>query len=224
MADLSNRTIKFPRTLKGVKVTYCGKPSVPAAEAEEEARLAYERGKADAHAAIAEQMDTLRTEMETRQDELLKSLQEQYEKSMIQLAQRVPKLVALSAKRVIDSIEIQAHHVESIVDKVLSEAPEGKNVKIRLHPEDLRLLRSLNKAEKSSAVADPAAESVDFAQALSGLFGGGSEGGDGLSLRYPGIRFEEDDSLSRGDCFVESRFGTLDGSVRTRLRALEGED
>jgi len=223
MADLSNRTIKFPRTLKGVKVTYCGKPSVPSAEAEEEARLAYERGKAEAHDAIAEQMDTLRAEMAAKQDELLNSVKEQYEKSMVELVQRVPKLVVMAAKRVIDSIDIEPQHVESIVNKILSEAPEGENLKVRLNPEDLQLLRNIDVAEKSSAVADRGAESVDFAQALSGLFGGGEGGNDGLSERYPGIRFEADENLNRGDCYVESRFGTLDGSINTRLRSMEGE-
>lgn len=223
MADLSNRTIKFPRTLKGVKVTYCGKPSVPAAEAEEESRLAYERGKAEAHEVIAEQMDTLRAEMAAKQEDILNSLKSQYEKSMTELVQRVPKLVVMAAKRVIDSIEIEPQHVESIVNKAMSEAPEGERLKILLNPEDLQLLRNIDKGEKSSAVADQASESVDFAQALSGLFGGGGDGEDGLGQRYPGVRFEADETLNRGDCFVESRFGILDGSVKTRLRSMEGD-
>ena len=223
MADLSNRTIKFPRTLKGVKVTYCGKPSVPAAEAEEESRLAYERGKAEAHEAIAEQMDALRAEMAAKQDEILNSLTAQYEKSMVELVQRVPKLVVMAAKRVIDSIEIEPQHVESIVNKAMSEAPEGERLTVRLHPEDLQLLHNIDKGEKSSAVADQASESVDFAQALSGLFGGGEEGDDGLAERYPGVRFEADETLKRGDCFVESRFGTLDGSINTRLKSMKGD-
>ena len=221
MADLSNRTIKFPRPLKKVTVTYCGNPSVPAQDAEERERIAYERGKADAHEAIAAQVEALREEMTNRQNALLQSLQEGQENAMAQLSQRVPQLVVRAAERVIDSIEVEPKHVQAIVDKIIKEAPEDEKLRVRLHPEDLQLLRNLDAGGQGKESPDAAADSVDFAQALSGLFGG-DDSGDALSARYPDIQFEEDDSLNRGDCFVESRFGTLDGSVTTRLRSLGG--
>jgi len=221
MADLSNRTIKFPRPLKKVTVTYCGKPSVPAQDAEERERIAYERGKADAHEAIAAQVEALREEMTNRQNALLQSLQEGQENAMAQLSQRVPQLVVRAAERVIESIEVEPKHVQAIVDKIIKEAPEDEKLRVRLHPEDLQLLRNLDAGGQGKESPDAAADSVDFAQALSGLFGG-DDSGDALSARYPDIQFEEDDSLNRGDCFVESRFGTLDGSVTTRLRSLGG--
>jgi len=221
MADLSNRTIKFPRPLKKVTVTYCGKPSVPAQDAEERERIAYERGKADAHEAIAAQVEALREEMTNRQNALLQSLQEGQENAMAQLSQRVPQLVVRAAERVIDSIEVEPKHVQAIVDKIIKEAPEDEKLRVRLHPEDLQLLRNLDAGGQGKESPDAAADSVDFAQALSGLFGG-DDSGDALSARYPDIQFEADDSLNRGDCFVESRFGTLDGSVTTRLRSLGG--
>jgi len=221
MADLSNRTIKFPRPLKKVTVTYCGKPSVPAQDAEERERIAYERGKADAHEAIAAQVEALREEMTNRQNALLQSLQEGQENAMAQLSQRVPQLVVRAAERVIESIEVEPKHVQAIVDKIIKEAPEDEKLRVRLHPEDLQLLRNLDAGGQGKESPDAAADSVDFAQALSGLFGG-DDSGDALSARYPDIQFEADDSLNRGDCFVESRFGTLDGSVTTRLRSLGG--
>ena len=221
MADLSNRTIKFPRPLKRVTVTYCGKPSVPAQDAEERERIAYERGKADAHEAIAAQVEALREEMTNRQNALLQSLQEGQENAMAQLSQRVPQLVVRAAERVIESIEVEPKHVQAIVDKIIKEAPEDEKLRVRLHPEDLQLLRNLDAGGQGKESPDAAADSVDFAQALSGLFGG-DDSGDALSARYPDIQFEADDSLNRGDCFVESRFGTLDGSVTTRLRSLGG--
>jgi len=122
---------------------------------------------------------------------------------------------------VIDSIEVEPKHVQAIVDKIIKEAPEDEKLRVRLHPEDLQLLRNLDAGGQGKESPDAAADSVDFAQALSGLFGG-DDSGDALSARYPDIQFEEDDSLNRGDCFVESRFGTLDGSVTTRLRSLGG--
>lgn len=223
MADLSNRTIKFPRPLKKVTVTYCGNPSVPAQEAEERERIAYERGKAEAHEAIAAQIEALREEMSSRQATLLQSLQDGQTNAMAQLSQRVPQLVVRAAERVIDSIEVEPKHVQSIVDKIIKEAPEDEKLRVRLHPDDLQLLRNLDAGSQGQESPDPTAESVDFAQALSGLFGG-EESNDALSVRYPGIQFEADESLNRGDCFVESRFGTLDGSVSTRLRSLGGAD
>jgi flagellar biosynthesis/type III secretory pathway protein FliH len=185
-------------------------------------RIAYERGKAEAHSAIAAEVEAMRAEISSKMEALLQSMQDRQRETLEQLSQRLPKVVVMAAQKVIDSIEIEASHVQSIVDNILKEAPEGESLKVRLHPDDLTLLKNLREAE-SHIAPDPESDSVDFAQALSGLFGGGA-GGDALALHYPGVDFIEDDTLGRGDCYVESRFGTLDGSISTRLKAMEGED
>jgi flagellar biosynthesis/type III secretory pathway protein FliH len=222
MADLSNRTIRFHKPPKRVSVTYCGQTAVPAETAAEMERVAYERGKADAHAAIAAQVEAMQAEISSRVESVLQSLTDRQRETMEQLSQRLPRVVVMAAQKVIDSIEIEPTHVQSIVDSLLKEAPEGEALKVRLHPQDLALLKSFRESE-SHVMPEPESESVDFAQALSGLFGGGG-GGDALSIHYPGIEFIEDDTLNRGDCYVDSRFGTLDGSIRTRLKAMDGED
>ena len=222
MADLSNRTIRFHKPLKRVSVTYCGAPAVPAETAAEMERVAYERGKAEAHSAIAAQVEAMQAEISSRVETVLGSLTDRQRETMEKLSQRLPRVVVMAAQKVIDSIEIEPTHVQSIVDSLLKEAPEGEALKVRLHPEDLVLLRSFREAE-SHITPEPEQESVDFAQALSGLFGGGG-GGDALAMHYPGIEFVEDDTLGRGDCYVDSRFGTLDGSISTRLSAMDGED
>jgi flagellar assembly protein FliH len=43
-----------------------------------------------------------------------------------------------------------------------------------------------------------------------------------FSGRYPQARLLADPDLTDGDCIVRSKFGTLDGRIATKLRALEG--
>lgn len=43
-----------------------------------------------------------------------------------------------------------------------------------------------------------------------------------LKARHPGLEFVADDTLSRGDCMLSSRFGKIDGLMSTKLDKLKG--
>ncbi|MDQ8202532.1 FliH/SctL family protein [Pelagicoccus sp. SDUM812003] len=43
-----------------------------------------------------------------------------------------------------------------------------------------------------------------------------------LKARHPGLEFVADDTLSRGDCMLSSRFGKIDGLMSTKLEKLQG--
>lgn len=45
---------------------------------------------------------------------------------------------------------------------------------------------------------------------------------ENLQSKYPGIHFCADPDLQQGDCIIRSRFGTLDGTLATKLENLEG--
>ena len=38
---------------------------------------------------------------------------------------------------------------------------------------------------------------------------------------YPDVEFIEDETLGRGDCMMESRYGLVDGRIATKLAAIE---
>jgi len=44
---------------------------------------------------------------------------------------------------------------------------------------------------------------------------------ENLGQKYPGIQFVADPDLRHGDCMVRSRFGTLDGTLTTKLDNVE---
>ena len=44
----------------------------------------------------------------------------------------------------------------------------------------------------------------------------------GFREKHPEITFRANPDLRSGDCMVQCRFGTIDGRLATKLRALEG--
>jgi flagellar biosynthesis/type III secretory pathway protein FliH len=220
MADLSNKTVRFPRPLKRVSVTWCGGTPVSALQAEDAERAAMEKGRFDALTELTEQVSVMREDVSKKQDQFLDSLATQSQGLMGKISERIPKLVVMAAAKVIEGLELEPSQVASIVDTMLAQAPDEEQLELRLNPEDLQLLRGIHQAAATQAQPDPAASDEDFTQALSGLFGGGGENDD-LGDKYPSVTFVEDDTLGRGDCLLESRYGLVDGRVATRLSAIE---
>ena len=218
MADLSNRTVRFPRPLKRVTVSWCGAPALSAAEAEEAERAALEKGRFEVREQLAAEVTTLRDELSEKQEAVLESVQQKHQELLATISERLPRFVVKAAAKVIKGLELEPAQVEGIVQKMLSEAPEGERVELRMHPQDLQLLQGIDQAAATEAKPDPAVDGEDFAQALSGLFGSG--GPDGLGEKYPDVDFTEDETLGRGDCMLQSRYGLLDGRVATRLAAI----
>lgn len=219
MADLSNKAIRFPRPLKRVTVNWCGAPAVSAAEAAEAERAALEKGRFEVRQEMTDQVTALRDALSQQQDAVLKSVQRSHEELLASIAQRLPRLVVKAASKVLEGLELDADQVEGVVAKILSAAPEGERIELRMNPDDLQLLRGVEQAEQTQAAPDPDASGEDFAQALSGLFGGG--GTDSLAEKYPDVDFSEDETLGRGECMMHSRYGVVDGRVATKLAAIE---
>ncbi|MCH6255828.1 hypothetical protein MLD52_04670 [Puniceicoccaceae bacterium K14] len=48
-----------------------------------------------------------------------------------------------------------------------------------------------------------------------------SELDEEMKAKHPGLSFEEDTSLSRGDCILNSRFGKVDGLMATKIGRLK---
>lgn len=220
MADLSNKKVRFPRPLKRISVSWCGGTPVSAGQADEAERAALEKGRFEARAELAEQVSALQEQVSQKLEDVLQALQQRHQKLLGKISERIPKLVVMAASKIISGLELEPAQVESIVDSILKEAPEGEQLELRLNPEDLHLLHGIHQAATTTDRPDPADSGEDFAQALSGLFDGDGES-DGLGEKYPGVTFVEDEALGRGDCLLKSRYGLVDGRVAARLATIE---
>ena len=100
------------------------------------------------------------------------------------------ELALESAKKIVSGIEINAKIVESVVREALTQVQDTSEISIRLHPDDLALLRK----HKSPLL-------------------------EGLPETGP-LRFAASDDVSRGGCIVQTRFGLIDAQRETKLELL----
>lgn len=109
-----------------------------------------------------------------------------------------------------------AAHIRSILPVLVTEAAERVLAGVKVDEATVRAVVG----DMMSEVA-PGIENVEIRlnpddhsklQVFDPTFGG----------RYPQARLIADPDLNEGDCVVRSRFGTLDGRIATKLRALEG--
>ncbi len=111
--------------------------------------------------------------------------------------------------------EISAH-IRSILPVLVTEAAERVLAGVKVDESIVRAVVGDMMAEVA-----PGIENVEIRlnpedhsklQIFDPTFGG----------RYPQARLIPDPDLIEGDCVIRSRFGTLDGRIATKLRALEG--
>ena len=218
-----NKSISFPETPAGFKVSFFGDPPLSSEQAVDQKTSAYERGKAEATEFYQAEIKKLRDEYAQRQEQLLSSLDQKTTDVVGKLDQRLPDLIVGLAERVLGKIELDANAIEGIVRNMISEfaGQDEEKLEVYLCPEDLSLLKAMASPQKEP---DEEGEGDDegFASAIAGIFEG-LDGDDALLAGYPNVKFFEDGSLSSGDCQIKSRFGLLDGRIATKLRKI-GEE
>jgi len=224
VATLSySKTISFPETPAGFKVSFFGDPPLSSEQADDQKISSFEQGKAEATAFYQAEIRKLREEYAQRQEQLLAQLDQKTIEVVGKLDQRLPDLIVGLAERVFDEIELDAQAIEGIVRRMISEfaGQEEEKLEVYLCPQDLSLLKAMANPEKEP---EESAENGEegFASAIAGIFDG-LDGDDALLAGYPNVKFFEDASLNSGDCQIKSRFGLLDGRIATKLRKI-GEE
>ena len=218
-----NKSIPFPETPAGFKVSFFGNPPVSNDRADDQKTSAYEQGKAEATAFYQAEIRKLREEYAQRQEQLLARLDQKTTELVGQLDQRLPDLIVGLAERVLGKIELDAVVIEGIVKNMISEfaGKDEEKLEVYLCPQDLSLLKAMANPQKEP---EEGGENTDegFASAIAGIFDG-LEGDDALLAGFPNVKFFEDASLHSGDCQIKSRFGLLDGRIATKLRKIEEE-
>ena len=218
-----NKSISFPKTPAGFKVSFFGDPPLSNEQADDQKTSAYEKGKAEATDFYQAEIKKLRDEYAQRQEQLLSSLDQKTTEVVGKLDKRLPDLIVGLAERVLGKIELDAQVIEGIVRNMISEfaGQDDEKLEVYLCPQDFSLLKATANPQKEPDEGEDGGDE-GFASAIAGIFDG-LDGDDALLAGYPNVKFFEDESLSSGDCQIKSRFGLLDGRIATKLRKI-GEE
>jgi flagellar biosynthesis/type III secretory pathway protein FliH len=156
----------------------------------ESERTSYEQGRLDGERALSEQLLQQRNEMAELQNGVINSLKQMLPQIAREMESALIELALESAKKIVSGVKIDARVVETVVREALTQVQDTSDVSIRLHPEDLALLRK----HKSQLL-------------------------EGLPETGP-LRFAASDDVSRGGCIVQTRFGLIDAQRETKLELL----
>jgi flagellar biosynthesis/type III secretory pathway protein FliH len=220
-----NKKVCFPEGLKGFSVKSVTQPPVPIAKVHEDLNRKFEEGKKSASDFYSNEINQLKQEFVAHQHKILEQLNNGVEQTLNQLNENLPYLVMEIVEKIIPGIEVGALEIDKIIRALISEfADEDEHLEVFLCPNDLKLLKAMGKEQSNNKnETKEASESGDgFASAIAGIFDN-LDGEDAVLPDLPRVKFFEDQSLSKGDCQVKSKFGLLDGKIATKIRKVKEE-
>jgi flagellar assembly protein FliH len=153
-------------------------------------KAAYDQGRREGEQSLGEQLLKQRNEMFELQNGVICSLQQMLPKMVLETESALIQLALEAAKKMVAGLEIDVKTVEAVVQEALKQVQDMSEMSIRLHPEDLALLR----------------------QHQSPLL-------EGLPETGP-LRFAGSTEVARGGCIVQTRFGLVDAQRETKLEQL----
>ena len=192
------------RVLKDIRIAGESSPLqqievVPREDLKLTEQAAYERGKKDAEATLQSQLEVMKTEYATEQQQELadffKNIQDdlggQVPRMLQSLEKHVINLAADIAMKIVAGTPVDKSMVETVVKDALAKAEKDTDVVVLLNEADLELL----------------------SQADSELLQrthGSSE-----------VVFKASPEVSRGGCLLETRYGTVDARIETKADVLK---
>jgi flagellar assembly protein FliH len=156
----------------------------------EREKAAYEQGRLEGERALGEQLLQQRNEIVELQTGVLNSLNQMLPKMIRETESALIQLALESAKKIVCGMKIDSKTVEAVVREALKQVQDTAEVSVRLHPEDLALLRK----HKSPLL-------------------------EGLPETGP-LQFVASEEVARGGCIVQTRFGLVDALRETKLEQL----
>ena len=192
------------RVLKDIRIAGESSPLrqievVPREDLKLTEQAAYERGKKDAEATLQGQLEVMKTEYATEQQQKLadffKNIQDdlggQVPRMLQSLEKHVINLAADIAMKIVAGTPVDKSMVETVVKDALAKAEKDTDVVVLLNEADLELLSQadselLQRTHGSSEVVFKAAPEV-----------------------------------SRGGCLLETRYGTVDARSETKADVLK---
>lgn len=156
----------------------------------EREKAAYEQGRRDGEQALGEQLLQQRNEMAELQNGVVNSLKQMLPQMAREMESVLIQLALESAQKLVAGLPIDSKTVEAVVREALSQVQDMTEVSIRIHPDDLALLRK----HESPLL-------------------------EGLPETGP-LRFVGSSDVSRGGCVIQTRFGVIDAQRETKLEQL----
>jgi flagellar biosynthesis/type III secretory pathway protein FliH len=153
-------------------------------------KTAYDQGRQDGEQSLSEQLVKQRNEMAELQNGVINSIKQMLPKMILETESALVQLALEAARKLVAGLEIKLETVEAVVREALKQVQDVSEISIRLHPEDLALLR----------------------QHQSPLL-------EGLPETGP-LRFAASTEVTRGGCIIQTRFGLVDALRETKLEQL----
>ena len=105
---------------------------------------AYQKGFAEGSEQMNQQLLDQRSEMNEMRAGLFRSLEQSVAAAVAEVRQALPDLAMEALRRLLARVEMNRETVVAIVDELLAEiGPDVGPVEVRLHPEDFKLIESL---------------------------------------------------------------------------------
>ena len=185
-----SNSIQLRRPVQGVRLL------VPGSEQDAELRVraaeqaAYERGRQDGEKALGEQLLQQRSDMLELQQGVLTALRQAVPQVIQQSQTALIQLALEAARRVVADMPVTPEIVEAVVREAVAQVGDTTEITIQLNPDDLALLHKHQ----------------------SPLLKGLPETGP--------LKFLPCQEVTRGGCFIQTRFGLLDARRETKLEQL----
>lgn len=174
----------------------------------EREKAAYEQGRREGEQSLGEQLLKQRNEMVELQNGVINSLKQMLPKMAVETESALIELALEAAKKMVAGLKIDVETIEAVVREALKQVQDMSEVSIRLHPDDLALLREHQLPLREGSSKTGKRRSVASLPLLEGL----PETGP--------LRFVASDEVTRGGCIVQTRFGLVDALRETKLEQL----
>jgi len=156
----------------------------------EREEAAYQRGRHDGENALSEQLIQQRAEIAELQRGILESLSRAVPQVIKESENALVSLALEAAGRIVAGLPISPELVEGVIREALRQAEDDAEITVKLHSEDLALLRKHD------------------SKILNGLPDAGP------------LRFVTSSDVTRGGCIVQTRFGLIDARREVKLEQL----
>jgi flagellar assembly protein FliH len=153
-------------------------------------QAAFERGRHEGENALSEQLLRQRNETVELQSGVLESLRRAVAQVIQESESALIDLALEAAQKIVAGMPVTLEMVENVVKEALKQAEGSTEITVKLHADDLALLRSHDAA------------------LLNGLPDTGP------------LRFSSSSEVTRGGCLVQTSFGMIDARRETKLEQL----
>jgi flagellar assembly protein FliH len=185
-----SNTISFGRPLRNARLLTKSPPQDWNEFLRDREQAAFERGRQEGEHALSEQLLQQRNETVELQTGVIHSLRQAVSQVIQETETALIDIALAAAQKIVAGMPISVELVENVVREAVKQAEGSTEITVQLNPEDLALLRLHHSA----------------------LINGLPETGP--------LRFTATAEVTRGGCFVQTRFGIIDARRETKMNQL----